>query len=172
MVLGAYPLRDLSLDHVKLVKPELLIALERLKDPGNLGTILRTGDAVGASAIILVDESCDPFATEAVRASMGALFTQTIAHAPWPRFEKWIKAQQAELVGAYIHPRAVDYQAHRYKRPTCLFMGNEQSGLPQDYAEACDALVKMPMYGKADSLNVAMATAVLAYAVRGQLRKG
>jgi RNA methyltransferase, TrmH family len=171
MVLGAYPLRDLALGQLQLVQPELLIALERLKDPGNLGTILRTGDAVGASAILLVDECCDPFSTEAVRASMGALFTQKIAQCSWAEFERWIKSQKAQLVGAYIHPRAVDYQALRYTAPTCLLMGNEQSGLPEGYAAACDALVKMPMYGKADSLNVAMATGVLAYEVRNQFRK-
>jgi RNA methyltransferase, TrmH family len=172
MVLGAYALRDLSLGQLKLHKPELLIALERLKDPGNLGTILRTGDAVGASAILLVDESCDPFSTEAVRASMGALFTQKIAQASWPEFQSWIKAQNAQLVGAYLHTRTVDYQAVRYRKPTCIFMGNEQSGLPDSYAKACDTLVKMPMYGKADSLNVAMATGVLAYEVRNQFRQG
>jgi RNA methyltransferase, TrmH family len=171
MVLGAYGLRDLSLAQLKLKRPELLIALERLKDPGNLGTILRTGDAVGASAVLLVEDSCDPFSTEAVRASMGALFTQNIAQCTWPDFQAWIKSQQAHLVGAYINARAVDYQALRYTRPTCLLMGNEQGGLPADYAEACDALVKMPMYGKADSLNVAMATGVLAYEVRNQFRQ-
>jgi RNA methyltransferase, TrmH family len=171
MVLGAYPLRDLALDQLHITNPELLIALERLKDPGNLGTILRTGDAVGASAIILVDDCCDPFSTEAVRASMGALFTQKIAQCSWPDFQRWIKTQKTQLVGAYIDSRAVDYQALHYTAPTCLLMGNEQSGLPADYAGACDALVKMPMYGKADSLNVAMATGVLAYEVRNQFRK-
>lgn len=172
MVLGAYGLRDLSLTQLKLQRPELVIALERLKDPGNLGTILRTGDAVGANAVVLVDDSCDPFSTEAVRASMGALFTQNIAHCSWPDFQRWIKSQQAHLVGAYINARAVDYQALRYTKPTCLLMGNEQGGLPADYAQACDTCVKIPMYGKADSLNVAMATGVLAYEVRNQFRKG
>jgi RNA methyltransferase, TrmH family len=171
MVLGAYPTRDLSLAALKLQKPELIIALERLKDPGNLGTILRTGDAVGASAILLIDEGCDPFSTEAVRASMGALFTQKIAQATWADFRAWIKKQNALLVGAYLHARTVDYQAVTYRQPTCIFMGNEQSGLPEAYAQACDSLVKMPMYGKADSLNVAMATGVLAYEVRNQFRK-
>jgi RNA methyltransferase, TrmH family len=171
MVLGAYPLRDLSLNNLKLPQPDLIIALERLKDPGNLGTILRTGDAVGAAAILLVEDSCDPFSTEAVRASMGALFTQNIAQCSWPDFTRWIKAQKMQLVGAYIEKRAVDYQALRYARPSCILMGNEQSGLPADYAATCDTLVKMPMYGKADSLNVAMATAVLAYEVRNQFRE-
>ncbi len=172
MVLGAYPLQDLSLASLSLKQPELIIALERVKDPGNLGTILRTGDAVGASAILLVDECCDPFSTEAVRASMGALFTQKIAQASWADFQPWIKQQQAQLVGAYLHARTIDYQAAAYHKPTCIFMGNEQGGLPENYAAACDILVKMPMYGKADSLNVAMATGVLAYEVRNQFRRG
>jgi RNA methyltransferase, TrmH family len=170
MVLGAYPLQSLALEALILSRPELVIALEGLKDPGNLGTILRTGDAVGASAIILLDDCCDPFSTEAVRASMGALFTQKLAHTRWPQFQSWIKAQKMQLVGAYLHDDTQDYQALRYKRPTCLLIGNEQSGLPEAYAMACDALVKMPMYGKADSLNAAMATGVLAYEVRNQFR--
>jgi RNA methyltransferase, TrmH family len=117
-----------------------------------------------------VEECCDPFSTETVRASMGAVFTQKIAQTSWPKFQAWIKAQNAQLVGAYLHARTMDYQSARYRTPTCILMGNEQGGLPEDYAQACDTLVKMPMYGKADSLNVAMATGVLAYEVRNQFR--
>ena len=171
MVLGAYPLFDLSPSSLKLETPSLLIALEALKDPGNLGTILRTGDAVAADAILMIGEGCDPFSTEAVRASMGALFTQKLARASWKEFVGFIRAQQAQLCGAYIHPRSVDYRSAEYRAPCCLLMGNEQSGLSIAMAEDCDLLVKMPMYGMADSLNVAMATAVLAYEVRARIQK-
>lgn len=172
MAIAAYPLRQTTLQAIRLRSPALIIGLEKLKDPGNLGTILRTGDAVGAAATILIDESCDPFSVEAVRASMGALFTQSIAQASWADFYAWIKNQEAALVGAALHPNAVHYQAMRYRAPTCLLMGNEQSGLPPAYAKACDALVKIPMHGRADSLNVALATAILSYEVRNQWTNG
>jgi RNA methyltransferase, TrmH family len=169
MVVAAYRLFDLSLAALDARRLELCIALEGVKDPGNLGTILRTGDAVGASAILLIDDGCDPFSTEAVRASMGALFTQRIARARWRDFLNWSRKHKMQVTGAYLHDRALDYRTAPYVTPCCLLMGNEQSGLPDDYAAACDLLVKMPMHGKADSLNVAMATTVLAYEVRARL---
>lgn len=169
MVVAAFALPDLSLARLDHHKLQLVLVLEALKDPGNLGTILRTGDAVGASAIILLDHCCDPFATEAVRASMGALFTQQLAQARFEEFLPWLRAAPAQLIGASLNT-SHDYRDISYTRPCFLFMGNEQSGLPPAYEQACDALVKIPMHGKADSLNVAISTAVLAYEVRNQWR--
>lgn len=147
------------------------IAAEGLKDPGNLGTMLRTADATGAGGVILIDQSCDPWSVEAVRASMGAVFTKAVARADWPEFVAWARAGGAMLAGAVLADDAVDYQAPRYAAPTVLVMGNEQSGLPPDYAAVCDARVMIPMAGKADSLNVAVATAVLLYEVVNQRRR-
>lgn len=141
-----------------------------LKDPGNLGTILRTADATGAGGVILLDQGCDPFSVEAVRASMGALFTCPVAQADGAEFVAWLRAGPGMLVGTYLGPGTVDYQAVRYEPPTFAFMGNEQSGLSADYAAACDVLVRMPMAGKADSLNVAVATGVLLYEIVNQRR--
>ncbi len=169
MVVAAFPMRSLTLNALDRTAMNIVLVLEGLKDPGNLGTILRTGDAVAASAVILIDQCCDPFSTEAVRASMGALFTQKLAHASWVEFEPWLRAAPAQLVGATLNT-SHDYQAVAYKKPTFIFMGNEQSGLPPAYEQACDALVKIPMLGKADSLNVAISTAVLAYEVVNQQR--
>ena len=145
------------------------VVCQSLKDPGNLGTILRTCDAVGAGGVILLDASCDPFSVEAVRASMGALFTQAVVQTDGAAFFAWLRQGEGMLVGASLNTEH-DYQAIRYTAPTFLFMGNEQSGLPPDYEAHCDALVKLPMRGKADSLNVAVATAVLLYEVLNQAR--
>lgn len=160
------PLRQLD-----RARAHIWFVLEAIKDPGNLGTILRTADAVGAGGVILLDQGCDPFSVEAVRSSMGALFTQTVATAAWPEFLAWLREGPGFLVGASLKT-SVDYQAVAYPDPTFLLMGNEQSGLPQAYEDACDALVKLPMRGKADSLNVAIATAVLAYEVINQRKHG
>lgn len=146
------------------------VVCEGLKDPGNLGTILRTCDATGAGGVILLDHSCDPFGVEAVRASMGALFTRRVAQADGAEFFAWLRAGPGMLAGAVLGPDTVDYRAVRWAVPTFLFMGNEQSGLPAAYAAACDVRVGIPMLGKADSLNVAVAAAVLLYEVLGQGR--
>ena len=165
-VAAAYTIPDTGLGIIERSTARLWVVAENLKDPGNLGTMLRTCDAVGAGGVILIGQCCDPFSLEAVRASMGGLFTRQVAQATWDDFLPWLRSGQ--LVGAALDGRVVDYRAHRFAAPTFLFMGNEQSGLPADYAAACDALVKLPMQGTADSLNVAVATAVLLYAALGQ----
>ena len=138
------------------------LAAERLRDPGNLGTILRTGDAVGAGGLVLIDDCVDPFSVEAVRASMGAVFTVPLAMARWEVFLGWARAGGAQLVALSLDTDT-DYRAATYRAPTVLVTGNEAQGLPADYAAACDLRVKMPMKGRADSLNAAVATAVMAY---------
>jgi TrmH family RNA methyltransferase len=169
-VLGVYRGFDTSLDRLDRAAAPLWIVAQALRDPGNLGTILRTGDAVGAGGLILVDDCVDPFSTEAVRASMGALFTQTIAAAPWPDFLAWLRFGEGQLIGTSLTAE-IDYQAPRYGKPAFLLVGNEAQGLPEAYEAECDLLVKMPMAGKADSLNAAVATAVMAYEVINQWRK-
>ena len=140
------------------------LVAERLRDPGNLGTILRTGDAVGAGGLILLDECVDPFSVEAVRASMGALFTVPVARATTAEFLAWLRTGPGQLVGLSLDTDQ-DYRAATYTAPTLILTGNEAQGLPPALTDACDLLVKLPMRGKADSLNAAVATAVMAYEV-------
>ncbi len=168
-VIGVYKDRMTALESLDRQRAPLWIVAERLRDPGNLGTILRTGDAVGAGGLILIDECTDPFSVEAVRASMGAIFTQTVTLASWPDFRAWLREGPGQLVGTSPNSDT-DYQAARYARPTFILVGNEAQGLPADYEAECDMLVKMPMLGKADSLNAAVATAVMAYEVINQSR--
>lgn len=163
-VVGVFRARPVPLATLDRSRAGLWLVVEAVKDPGNLGTILRTGDAVGAGGVILLDECCDAFGTEAVRASMGAIFTQSVTIIDGPSFFAWLRAGPGFLAGAAL-TGAVDYRGIDYPAPTFLLMGNEQSGLPDDYTAACDALVKLPMHGRADSLNVAVATGVLAYQV-------
>ncbi|HEV2748848.1 MAG TPA: RNA methyltransferase [Allosphingosinicella sp.] len=170
VVLGVYQAFDTSLARIDRTDAPLWIAAQALRDPGNLGTILRTGDAVGAGGLILIDECADPFSVEAVRASMGALFTQHIATAAWDEFVAWLRAGEGELIGTSL--RALrDYQEPRYRRPAFILVGNEAQGLPAAYEAECDTLVKIPMLGKADSLNAAVATAVMAYEAVNQWRR-
>jgi TrmH family RNA methyltransferase len=168
-VVGIFDEFTTTLDDLDRSSAGIWLVAERLRDPGNLGTILRTGDAVGAGGLILVGECVDPFSVEAARASMGALFTVPVVRTEWQPFHDWLRSGPGQLVGLSLDTDQ-DYRAARYGAPTFLLTGNEAHGMPADYAAACDLLVKIPMLGKADSLNAAIATAVMAYEVLAQQR--
>ncbi|WHU03710.1 RNA methyltransferase [Sphingomonas sp. NIBR02145] len=168
-VVGVYPDFAVTLADLDRSRSGIWLVAERLRDPGNMGTILRTADAVGAGGLILIDDCVDPFSVEAVRASMGALFTVPVARSSWGDFLVWLRKGPGQLVGLSLDTEH-DYRAPVYQAPTFLLTGNEAQGMPGFMAEACDLLVKIPMLGKADSLNAAIATAVMAYEVLGQQR--
>jgi len=169
MLLGAYRQPETSLERLDRSKAPLWIVAQALRDPGNIGTILRTGDAVGAGGLILIDDSADPFSVEAVRASMGAIFTQHVATARWGEFLSWLRSGKGQLVGTSLKATH-DYLDARYEQPCFLLIGNEQQGLPANYEAECDLLVKIPMAGRADSLNAAIAAAVMAFAIKASWR--
>ncbi|MGI8932042.1 MAG: TrmH family RNA methyltransferase, partial [Sphingomicrobium sp.] len=159
-ILGAYTQPDASLAAIDRGASPLWIVAQALRDPGNIGTILRTGDATGAGGLILIDDSADPYSVEAVRASMGAIFTQAVATARWEEFLPWLRSGPGQLVGTSLNSDQ-GYLDARYDRPCFLLIGNESQGLPADYEAECDTLAKMPMLGRADSLNAAVAAAVM-----------
>jgi TrmH family RNA methyltransferase len=169
MLLAAYRQPAASIELIDRSKSPLWIVVQALRDPGNIGTILRTGDAAGAGGLILIDDCADPFSVEAVRASMGAVFTQAIATARWEEFVPWLRSGDGQLVGTSLKATQ-DYLEADYNPPCFLLIGNEQQGLPADYEAECDLLVKIPMAGRADSLNAAMAAAVMAFQVRANWR--
>lgn len=168
-ILGAYRQPDTSLDRLDRTASPLWLVVQAMRDPGNIGTVLRTGDAVGAGGLILLDDGADPFSVEAVRASMGALFTQAVATARWDEFVAWLRAGPGQLVGTSLRTDT-DYLDATYDQPCFLLIGNESQGLPAAYEDECDLLVTMPMMGRADSLNAAVAAAVMAYQVRASWR--
>ena len=161
-VAGVFAEFDTSLASVDRHAAPIWLVVQALRDPGNLGTILRTGDAVGAGGLILLDDCADPFSVEAVRASMGAIFTQMVAQAEWSEFLPWLRAGEGQLVAASLRD-AQPYRGAPYRSPCFLLVGNESRGLPAEYEDACDLRVTIPMRGRADSLNAAVAAAVLAY---------
>ncbi|OBV11408.1 TrmH family RNA methyltransferase [Erythrobacter dokdonensis] len=163
-VAGVFDEWDTSLAVLDRETAPIWLVAQALRDPGNLGTMLRTCDAVGAGGLILIDDCADPFSAEAVRASMGALFTVGLAQARWDEFLPWLRAGDGQLVAASLRD-AVPYRGADYRAPCFILVGNESQGLPEDYEAACDLRVTMPMKGRADSLNAAVAGAVLAYEV-------
>lgn len=169
-VAGVFAELDTSLAAIDRTAAPIWLVAQALRDPGNLGTMLRTGDAVGAGGLILIDDSADPFSVEAVRASMGAIFTQRVAQARWDDFLPWLRSGPGQLVAASLRD-AVPYRGAPYASPCFILVGNESRGLPEDYEAACDLRVTMPMRGRADSLNAAVAGAVLAYEVLAALER-
>jgi TrmH family RNA methyltransferase len=139
------------------------VALHRVRDPGNLGTIVRTTDAAGCGAVILVGECCDPFSVEAVRATMGSIFAVPIVKASEAEFAGWRSDWPGSVVGTLLTAE-VDHRQAIYERPALILMGNEQQGLTPDMAALCDVNVKIPMRGRADSLNLSVATGIMIYA--------
>ena len=142
------------------------LALEEVRDPGNLGTIIRTVDAVGASGIILIGNACDPYSREAVRATMGSIFSVPIARATREDFLAWRAKWPGDVVGTHLDARE-DFRTAAYKGPVLLVMGSEGPGLSESLTRSCSRLVKIPMAGKLDSLNLAVATALTLYQIRG-----
>ena len=144
------------------------VALDRARDPGNVGTIIRTADAAGLSGVALVGASCDPFGLEAVRATMGSIFHVPVARTGEEGLLAQAKRHKARLVGTHLSA-TTDFRETDYSPPLILLMGNEQQGLSDRLAEACDQLVRIPMRGKADSLNLAVSTGLIIYeALRGE----
>ncbi len=167
-VCGVFAEPDTALAAIDRASAPIWLVAQAMRDPGNLGTMLRTGDAVGAGGLILIDDCADPFSVEAVRASMGAIFTQAVAQARWEEFVPWLRGGPGQLVAASLRD-AVPYRAAAYQPPCFVLIGNESRGLPEAYEAECDLRVTMPMKGRADSLNAAMAGAVLAYEVLASL---
>ena len=141
------------------------LALEGVRDPGNLGTILRTADAAGAAGLILVGQTCDPFSKESVRASMGSIFAVPIVRMETAAFAALARGWPGDVIGTHLDaPR--DYRSGGWREPALVLMGSEGAGLSAELAETCRTLVKIPMAGKLDSLNLAVATALVLYEVR------
>ena len=142
------------------------LCLEEIRDPGNLGTIVRTVDAVGASGILLVGTTCDPFQPECIRATMGSIFSVPLVRLSREDFLAWRADWTGDVVGTHLSGKQ-DFRQATYRSPTLLVMGSEGPGLSESLTRSCTQLVKIPMAGRLDSLNLAIATALTLYELRG-----
>jgi TrmH family RNA methyltransferase len=168
-VLGVFEERLEALAAVVPSPGALWIGLDRVRDPGNLGTIVRTADAVGAEGVMLIDSTTDPFGTEAVRATMGSIFNVRLAAGTGADFLAWRRSYRGQVIGTHL-AGATDYRDVDYGSDCLILMGNEQQGLPDGLVAVCDAVARIPMRGRADSLNLAMATGLMVYeAARARL---
>ena len=156
-----------SLPGIDIQPEDVWVALDAVADPGNLGTIMRTAEAVGSRGIILLENSTDPYDPTAVKSSMGALFSLKLVQADWDEFHAWQVRQKVHLVGTSDRAKT-HYRKHPYKLPTILLMGSERHGLTDEMMKECDAMVFIPMKGRSDSLNLAVATGILLYEIHHQ----
>lgn len=146
------------------------VGLVEVADPGNLGTIIRTCDATGARGVLLIGNCTDPYDPTALRASMGGIFTRELVKMDIEDFQKWAMNDQISVVGT-SDAANYDYREYRYPKSMVLLMGSEREGLPSELQMICDQTVSIPMEGKCDSLNLAVATGVILYEILYQHRK-
>lgn len=142
--------------------PRTSVALVSPQDPGNVGTILRTMDAVGAEALFLLDGGVELYHPTVIRSSMGTIFWKPIIQSSFEEFVSWARRGSYQLIGTSAHGD-VEYQTFIPDVPWVLVLGNEQKGLSKDQAKACDLTVSLPMKGRVSSLNLAVAAGVLLY---------
>ena len=156
-------------DRISFAPTDCWVALDRVRDPGNLGTIIRTADALGAKGVILVGETTDPFALETVRATMGSLFHVSLLSMSGDQFAEFVgrcRSAGGRVTGTHLKG-AVDHRSIDYSQgPQILLMGNEQAGLTDDLVDLCDNVVLIAMAGAADSLNLAVATGIVLFEAR------
>lgn len=145
---------------------DIFVAVENVSDPGNLGTIVRTVDAVGAAGVILVGQSTDPFHPTAVRASMGALFSAPVATAAtFDELWNWAREQRLQTIATSAHAKHAFWDAG-YRLPALLLLGSEGEGLSEEVQARADLAIAIPMYGVSSSLNLAVAAGLLLYELR------
>jgi RNA methyltransferase, TrmH family len=141
-----------------------VVALVTPQDPGNVGTILRTIDAVGASSLVLLGDSVDPYHPTALRAAMGVTFWLPVVRAAFDEFVIWSRHYNYHVYGTSAHGR-VDYRSARFEAPLVLLMGSEREGLTAEQVATCYDLLRLPMHGRVGSLNLAVATSIFLYEI-------
>jgi TrmH family RNA methyltransferase len=153
-----------QLAQIRPAQNDCWVVLETVQYPGNLGTILRTADAVGTTGIILIGQTTDPYDPAAVRASAGAICSQRLIRTSPEAFGRWARQHRINLVGT--SPAApTDYRSAAYPRPLALLMGGERYGLSSNLMSICGQTIRIPMAGRSDSLNLAVATGVILYEI-------
>ena len=160
--------RFYTLDDLELSRG-IIVALTEIADPGNLGTIIRTADAVDAQGVILIGDCTSPYDIGSIRGTMGAIFSTKIVRTTLPEFLAWKQRTGLQLIGT-SDKSATDYINIDYADPVILLMGSERAGMSPEEFEACDEIAAIPMMRSSDSLNLAVATGIMLYQIFNQHR--
>lgn len=153
---------DRRLDDIKLPANPLVAVLEGIEKPGNVGAVLRSADAAGVSALLIADGGTDLFNPNAIRASLGTIFTMPLAAAPAADVLAWLRAKRLSIFAARVDAELL-YTQQDLSGPTAIVLGNESAGLSDIWRGPKITAVRLPMHGHADSLNISAAAAVLFY---------
>ena len=154
--------KEMTLDSLKLKKNPLVVVLESVEKPGNLGAVLRSADASGVDAVIVCDPLTDMYNPNLIRSSIGAIFTVPVATASSEDTIAWLKANGIKIYTAQLQDSEWYYDTDM-KGGTAIVMGTEATGLTDAWRKVADAHIKIPMLGKLDSLNVSVSAAILMY---------
>ena len=141
----------------------LLLVLEGIEKPGNLGALLRSADGAGASGVIILDDCCDPFNPQVIRSSLGTIFSTPLVQTNKSNLHSFLKKHQVKTFAAALSTKSQRYSDMTYHIPCAFFLGSEANGLKAETIAMCDHQIMIPMHGIADSLNVSVAGATLLY---------
>lgn len=161
-VIAELKCKDMQLEALKLKENPLVVVLEAVEKPGNLGAVLRSADASGVDAVIVCDPLTDLYNPNLIRSSIGAIFTVPVATASSEDTIKWLKANNIKIYTAQLQDSKWYYDTDM-KGGTAIVMGTEATGLTDAWRKAADAHIKIPMLGKLDSLNVSVSAAILMF---------
>lgn len=156
-----------GLQQLKLSKTPLLLILESVEKPGNLGAVLRTADAAGVDAVIICDPHTDFYNPNVIRSSVGCVFTKQIASASSEETISWLKINNIKIYATYLSASAPYYETD-FKKPCAIILGTEATGLSDVWVKKSDATIIIPMQGTIDSMNVSTAAAVVVFEARRQ----
>lgn len=162
-MVGVYRQKKNDLDKIKLGKNALVVVLESVEKPGNLGAILRTCDGAGVDAVIVCDPLVDFYNPNVIRSSVGTIFTNQIASENKENVINWLKSNHIQVIPTYLREDTKSLYEIDFTKNSAIIFGTENSGLTEEWLEYADELVKIPMNGKVDSLNVSSAAAICIY---------
>lgn len=162
-IIGVYKTKSSNLSTLKLPENPLVIVLEAVEKPGNLGAVLRTGDGAKVDAVIVCDETVDFFNPNVIRSSVGTLFTNKIASASKEEVLSFLKENKVQVVSTFLRDETISLYDADFTSASAIILGTEATGLSDFWADNSAALIKIPMLGFVDSLNVSNAAAICVY---------
>lgn len=167
-ILGVLKYKErILVDNIKK-EHKFVLVLDRIQDPGNMGTIIRTADSAGVDAIILLKGCVDIYNPKVIRSTMGSIFDMNIIHATQDEAIDFLKENEFDIVSSYLQTDNY-YNETTYEGKIALVIGNEANGINDDLISKSDKLIKIPIYGKAESLNAAISAAILMYEIKKYL---
>ena len=162
-VIGVYKTKSSNLEDLNLPENPLVVVLEAVEKPGNLGAVLRTGDGAKVDAVIVCDETVDFFNPNVIRSSVGTLFTNNIASASKEAVLEFLKERKVQIVSTFLRDETISLYEANFTSGSAIILGTEATGLSDFWADNSDVLIKIPMLGFVDSLNVSNAAAICVY---------